>query len=55
MRVLIPLVMLFMICGCSVVVQDGDQIRYYGLEEKDGLDTLEKIEEKQKEEEAQAR
>lgn len=48
MRVIF-LAMLVFICGCSVVVQNGDDVRYYGLQKKDGLDTLEKIEDKQQE------
>lgn len=49
MRIVLFLAIIAFLCGCSVVVQNGDDVRYYGLQKSDGLDTLERIEDKQQE------
>ena len=44
MRAIIFLFIAIMICGCSVIVDEGDDVRIYGANKEEGVDTLERIE-----------
>ena len=50
MKAVIFLIIIIMVCGCAVIISDDDDVKMFGIREEEGLDTLERIEQKSAEE-----
>ena len=55
MRAIVCFFGFLLICGCAVIINEDDKVRYFGIGEEEALDTLERIEEKEDEEKHEIR